>query len=113
MAWLVLLGVVRVVGVVVTVPLTFARSTPERFILVSGAPRIPVVLLKGPVETASVKPDAALVEVSGTVAANVHWIFLPLTLPFTEFTFSVVTVSVPLSRTVGKNLTTPLLFAQT
>ena len=28
------------------------------------------------------------VEESGTVAANVHWILLPLTLPLTLFTFS-------------------------
>lgn len=38
-------------------------------------------------ETASAKFDDLVVE-DGTVAANVHWIKVPVTIPFTEFTFS-------------------------
>lgn len=48
-------------------------------------------LLKVPVETESENACCCLGEVgggSGTVAANVHWIVLPSTLPLTEFTFS-------------------------
>lgn len=50
--------------------------------------------LKDPVETATAKFDALvdltarLEELVGTVAAKVHWILFPVTLPFTEFTFS-------------------------
>ena len=54
-----------------------------------------LLLLNGPVETASAKLDGPVdllalppVAGDGTVAANVHWIFFPLILPLTEFTFS-------------------------
>lgn len=43
--------------------------------------------MKAPVATASAKFDVLVVE-DGTVAANVHWIIFPVTIPFTEFTFS-------------------------
>lgn len=51
-----------------------------------------LLLLKAPVEikiAASVgAPLGRLVAEFGTVAVNVHWIFFPLTFPFTEFTLS-------------------------
>lgn len=49
--------------------------------------------MKGPVEIESEKPDV-LVSGLGTVAENVHWILLPVTLPLTEFTFNCKTKTV-------------------
>jgi len=119
-AWLVVAAVVGAAVVLlltglVVLALGSARFTTGVLNAVVGAPRVPVEPSKVPVETESEKLCGVLVDAvwSGTVAAKVHWILVPLTLPFTEFTFSVVTVSMSLSSKAPKNWTVPLLFAQT
>ena len=52
-----------------------------------GVSYVSLLLLKVPLEIA-IMTFGALATGVGTVATNVHWIVLPATLPFTEFTFS-------------------------
>lgn len=104
-------AVVEVI-VLLAVALTFVRSITGVCSAGVGLPSAPVAGLNAPVETAAEKP-AALVDVSGTVAVNVQLILVPLTLPLTLVTGSSVTVRLPLSKSVEKNWTLPLLFAQT
>lgn len=105
--WLVVTRLVMVV-------LGFVRSTALLCNRVLGAPRESEALSKDPVKIPSaILDDLDLVAGVGTVARNVHWILFPVTFPLTLFTGNSCLISWPLLRTVEKNFTAPLLFAQT